>query len=698
MSNQDIPENGYFRFGEYSIDVGDNRVFHGSESRHIEPKAMQVLYCLALSARETVSRQELMDKVWQGRVVLEDALTRVISQLRHIFNDSKTRQLIQTVPKKGYRLSADVVWLQRHEFSSSAKPSNDISDVPVEPKTRKQSILITAAVVLLAIVGVFSYDYMSDTQVPSDYQEAPEASNDILLGFLPWRNLTGDINNNYLAEMLPEELSVSIAKSDKIQVLAHSASLALATDTNAFELMLQQPKLAYWVEGSITQANTQIRVLVRVVDKHTRNTVFSEVYKANMQEVLRLNASIVSDITQQLLGTSSHQVPNSIKGNVNVEAYRAYLQGNYWWMNGTTSEWFYRASAAFTKATQLDPNFAPAFGSLAFIYARYNYHDVHMDSTQALEKAYAAVDRALLLDPQDVNGLIASALLAIQGMQFDKAEQYLLSVLKLDSENARAHYVYSELALAQNELDKALEYAEQSLSIEPLSSWINVNKAIVHFWRNEMDKALASVEKAIKIDRNYTWAYVWKAKILHQMGNINEAIKAMQACLQIDNASPLNNIYSALLYTQADALEEANTLLAHTASLYGDAVDASFWKNYHNIVAQHADLEVSRQLLAQITLKDTRFFSLIPLQQQIAKLNPDTLDTTITQLLQAVKYNKSAKYFVNFSNHNSAYAALNLMRFANNQDYAQTIELLQFAINNFERNIAPSLRANNTPL
>ncbi len=104
MTEQALPENGYFGLGDYYVDVGDHRVFHDAESRHLEPKAMHVLYQLALCAGETVSRQELMDQVWHGRVVVEDALTRNISQLRLTLNDSKKRQVNKTGPKKGYRL------------------------------------------------------------------------------------------------------------------------------------------------------------------------------------------------------------------------------------------------------------------------------------------------------------------------------------------------------------------------------------------------------------------------------------------------------------------------------------------------------------------------------------------------------------------------------------------------------------------
>ena len=122
-------------------------------------------------------------------------------------------------------------------------------------------------------------------------------------------------------------------------------------------------------------------------------------------------------------------------------------------MNGKTSEWFFRAETSFLKATELAPNFAAAFGSLAFIYARYNYHDIYMEKAVAVAKATAAIDTALHLNPNDINSLLAGALLAIEDLQFDTAEQLLNKVLSVDASNTKGLYVYSELALAKNQFD-----------------------------------------------------------------------------------------------------------------------------------------------------------------------------------------------------------------------------------------------------
>jgi tetratricopeptide (TPR) repeat protein len=451
--------------------------------------------------------------------------------------------------------------------------------------------------------------------------------------------------------------------------------------------------LEYLVEGSITEANERIRVLVHLVEKQSNKVIWSQVYDDDMQKLLTLNTRVISDINAQLFGQSEQANFTTVSGNVDINAYRAYLQGNYWWMNGKTSEWFFRAEAAFLKATQLAPNFAAAFGSLAFIYARYNYHDIYMEKAVAVTKARVAIDTALQLEPNDINALLAGALLAIEDFQFDTAEQLINKVLSVDASNTRGLYVYSELALAKNQFDVALVYADKALQIDPLSPWINVNKAIVHFWRNEMAEALASVDHAIDIDSNFTWAYVWKAKILSQRGLLSEAIEAMKVCLDIDDGSPVNSIYLALLYSKASMPEQAQRWFSHTASLYGDSPDARFWQNYLSLSTQKEDPDIARQLVNQVTLKTTRFFSLVPLQKALLSSQPKLIKQALPQFLALIQAPNQSGFWVNHHNQFSAYAALALMQQLDSIEYEQKLALLNAQIKAFESKVALQLRA-----
>ncbi len=691
---------GYFSVGAYLVDVGDNRVFHSGVGKHIEPKAMQVLYHLAVNAGETVSRQELMDNVWQGRVVLEDALTRTISQIRSSFDDSKARTLFQTVPKKGYRLTSDVVWLSRSEFidnlEGSKQPNTNETKPPPIPKETPQTKpahtrLVKTVLIVLACIALLWFMYWQfftskdgSTQEENDVVTAVDVS----VAFLPWRNLSGKETNDYLAEMLPEELSIKLAKIDNIDVLAHYSAVVLAREPIRLDKsFIEQLEVKYLVEGSITEASENIRVLVRLVDKNTKSTVWSEAYEDKMTSLIQLQSTIVNDLHDKIQPLSADQGVSEDTNTIDIKAYQAYLQGNYWLMNGKTSEWYTQALSSFLKATELDPNFAEAFGSLAFMYARNDYHDLYMSDAQAKTLSQNAIDKALSLNPQEQNALIAQALLAIKEMRFPKANESLNNVLDIDPKNTRALYVYSELKLAENEFDAALAYAQQAQKWDPLSPWINVNKAIVHFWRNELPDALNAVEHAIAIDPNYTWAYVWKAKILHQQGKTSLALNALQMCLQIDDGSPVNSIYFAKLHALNGQDAQAQTWFSHTASLYGDSPDARFWQNYLAIVNGNFNQDISLGLLQTIKVKDTRFFNLYSLEYELYQKTSASFDGLLNPLLQDLTIADTNEIWVNHRNYQAAQIAVKILNAQDMTDRRPLIEDINEALTNFKNSL-----------
>jgi tetratricopeptide (TPR) repeat protein len=208
-----------------------------------------------------------------------------------------------------------------------------------------------------------------------------------------------------------------------------------------------------------------------------------------------------------------------------------------------------------------------------------------------------------------------------------------------------------------------------------------------------MVKALASVDHAIDVDNNYTWAYVWKAKILSQNGQLAEAIEAMLACLQIDDGSPVNSIYLALLYVKSDMPEQAQKWFAHTASLYGDSPDARFWQSYLSFISQKEAPDIAQQLINQVTIKTTRFFSVVPLQKALLTSQPLLIKQALPQFLSLIQRAEQSGFWVNHHNQFSAYAALALMQQLDSVEYEQQLTLLNAQIKAFESQVVLPLRA-----
>jgi DNA-binding winged helix-turn-helix (wHTH) protein/Tol biopolymer transport system component len=106
---------GDFQLADWTVRPQLNAVGRDDSTRHVSPKAMEVLVCLARQEGEVLSKEDLLSSAWPGTFVTEDALTRCIVELRRVFeDDAREPRIIQTIAKRGYRLLPPVRWLSNH--------------------------------------------------------------------------------------------------------------------------------------------------------------------------------------------------------------------------------------------------------------------------------------------------------------------------------------------------------------------------------------------------------------------------------------------------------------------------------------------------------------------------------------------------------------------------------------------------------
>jgi DNA-binding winged helix-turn-helix (wHTH) protein len=104
---------GHFTVGKWLVEPQRNLLGDGTREVHLEPKAMEVLACLAERAGEVVPRQVVVDTVWATEYISDSTLTHAVAVLRKVLGDDpRAPRFIETIPKRGYRLVAEV---QRHD-------------------------------------------------------------------------------------------------------------------------------------------------------------------------------------------------------------------------------------------------------------------------------------------------------------------------------------------------------------------------------------------------------------------------------------------------------------------------------------------------------------------------------------------------------------------------------------------------------
>jgi tetratricopeptide (TPR) repeat protein len=331
-------------------------------------------------------------------------------------------------------------------------------------------------------------------------------------------------------------------------------------------------------------------------------------------------------------------------------------------MNGTTSNWWYRARDAFESAIELDPEFADAHAGLAYIYARFNFYDEYMPAAQARPRSERAIRKALALDPTAVDAYFARAILAGTRGEYASAGADLDRALQLSPNSSTAHFLYSEVWLAENQPDNAIAAARRALDIDPLSPWVNVNMAIVLFSIGQWEQAMTAVDHAIEIDPGYTWAYVWRAKIEHARGNLAEAIRAMHHSVRIDPASESSAIYLGLLYLELEDLERARPWLTHAASLNGDNSAALFWQGFIALAFEGKHPETLVALARDMSLLATTTYDLVPIVHaaQVAMGTPDDAIARISKRHPELRRRPVPQ--VSIGNASSAVALIYLLR------------------------------------
>src|SRR6202020_2117825 len=325
-----------YRFGQFVLDPGRRTLSHADSPVSLTPRAFDVLLYLAQNPKRLVTKEELLQAVWGDTVVEEGNLTQYISHLRKALgNNSEDTRLIVTIARKGYQFTADVTVVDAGDSAKQAvvrtlNPKGSRTDtqpgrlspadeaVPKAAKHWRNAALMGASAILLVVVCFASWRHFQGMTPPSSK---------IMLAVLPFENLTGDPNKEYLADGLTEETISQLGRLDpeQVGVIARTSVMGYKHKDKRLDQIGRDLSVQYVLENSLRESGNHIRLTAQLIQVKDQTHLWSKDYDYPANDILNIEDDLAQAVAQeiQLHLTSKQQAELAQPHPVNPEAFDA---------------------------------------------------------------------------------------------------------------------------------------------------------------------------------------------------------------------------------------------------------------------------------------------------------------------------------------------------------------------------------------
>jgi tetratricopeptide (TPR) repeat protein/DNA-binding winged helix-turn-helix (wHTH) protein len=561
-----------YRLDGVEIDTSRLCLKRGGEERHLRQQTFQVLIYLLEQRERLVTKDELINHVWQDTAVTDNALEQCLAEIRKVLgDDSRNPRFIKTVPRAGYRFIGEV-----EEVSAETEAAKDVSQiengsqsvVAEASRTRvwitKRAMRISVAIVLIVAVATTIYLIQRRRSLQSlSNVTLSQTPGKRAVAVMFFDNQSGSADLDWLREGLADMLITDLSRSKNLTILSRQQLHTLldrAGHQSSEKILLeealdlaQKSKATIVIMGSFARLGEQIRIDAQLHDARDGQLLAAE------RLVVDQPAQILTQVDLLAVKLASHlgaadQTANSGLTSVmtnDLAAYRYYSLG----VEKAQGLQILEAIALFEKATALDPNFAMAYARIGYTYVvswgRFE------EGKPYLEKAFKLTERL-----SEKDKLYIAAWYAVANRDYAGAIRSFQEIVSRYPLEVEAYHRLGRLLGGENRLDEAIEILKQGLVIDPeakdlynglggaYSDLGRHDEAIAMFqhyvklapeepnahdslglgyqWAGRYEEAIQEYERALAFKPDFYIAVIHLANTLYQQGRYREALHQFQ--------------------------------------------------------------------------------------------------------------------------------------------------------------------------
>ncbi|QEE41655.1 MULTISPECIES: winged helix-turn-helix domain-containing protein [unclassified Methylobacterium] len=358
-----------YQFEPFTLDTARRELREGGSLVALEPQVFDLLAHLIAARDRVVSRDELLEIVWHGRIVSEATISSRLNAARVAIGDTGLDQrLIRTLPRKGVRFVGDVKAMTEDLPKPVAGPGSDAG-----------------------------FSWRARSRLPA-------------VAVLPFANMSGEPEQDFFADGICEEIITALSRMSGLFVIARNSSFTYKGKAIDVRRVGEELGVGYVLEGSVRRSRDRLRIAGQLVDAVSGAHLWSDRFDGDPQDVFALQervadsvvAAIEPTLQQAEIGRLGHAAPSRL------DAYELLLRANAQ-LSEFTGAGMEAALACLSEALVVEPDYASAMAATAYCRAQCHFQGWAEQDDHARSEAVDLAWRAVELAPGDAQVLWMAA-------------------------------------------------------------------------------------------------------------------------------------------------------------------------------------------------------------------------------------------------------------------------------------------------
>ena len=501
-----------YRFEDFELDGARFELRRGGETLPAEPQVLSLLLLLAENHDRLVSKDEIVEKIWDGRAISDSALSsRIKSARRLLGDDGRSQRLIRTVHGVGFRFAV--------------APELQPADIPV-------AVLVTEA-----------------PDMPDLIPIPPQADGKPSIAVLPFRlvGIAGDYAP--LADALPHELITSLSRLRWLFVIARGSTFRFRGVEPDVRQIGKALGVGYCVSGTVEIAGRRMNVTVELADTQTGGVLWGEHYSGEVGDVHEFREQIISSIVSELdvhIPLNEARRARALPAT-GLDAWSSYHLGlNH--MFRFTRQDNEIAQGLFRQALGRDPDFARAHAGLSFTRFQNAFLNYLPDAGAEIAGARASAEAAMACDPMDPFANLVMGRTHWIEKDLDGSFHWLNRAVLLNPNYAQAVYLR---ALTQTmsghgaEGEQDVDLAIRLSPLDPLHYAMLSTRGLTHVLRDNYAEAIQWAERAVRAPGAHVHITVIAGAARKLAGDDQTAARWIEAARQRDPEISVDGFFRA---------------------------------------------------------------------------------------------------------------------------------------------------------